>query len=167
MCDALSHLHDMEASVFNIMNHLITQVNNIDSPDSRENTFAILEPLNDSALDFITPVVNAWSDTTVVKYFARHLCPPLETYFESDRYQSVRWNTQRAREVLPYLDATIVRIEADGSATEVKIPRIALLEMASLVIAVARAGESFGQPTSDAICAALLLSPNYAVPRRH
>lgn len=61
-------------------------------------------------------VVNAWDDTTVVKYFARHLCPPLETYFESDRYQSVRWNTQRAREVLPYLDATIVRIEAPLTA---------------------------------------------------
>ncbi|KAK0436689.1 hypothetical protein EV421DRAFT_2021926 [Armillaria borealis] len=116
MCDAFSHLHDMEAYVFNIMDHLITQVNNIDNPDSRENTFAILEPLNDSALDFITPVVNAWDDTTVMEYFADHLRPPPGTCFDSDRYQSVRWNTQRAREVLPYLDATIVRMEAPLTA---------------------------------------------------
>ncbi|KAK0216176.1 hypothetical protein IW262DRAFT_1464712 [Armillaria fumosa] len=106
MRDTLGHLHDMQPSVFNIMNHPITQVNNIDSPDLRSNTFAILEPLNDSALDLITPVVDAWYDTTVVKYFCTPFMLSAENVFDGDRLSPCD-GTQGSS---PYLDATIVRI---------------------------------------------------------
>ncbi len=113
VCDALSHLHDMEASFSNIVEYLTTKVNNIHAHVPRETTFAILEPLKGSAGNFIAPVANAWINASgIVDYFARCLHPPPGRA----RYQSVRQNTQMARDALPLLDATIVRIETPLTA---------------------------------------------------
>ncbi|KAK0430502.1 hypothetical protein EV421DRAFT_1912871 [Armillaria borealis] len=53
----LESLHDAEESFFHTTNYLIVQAT-ICAP-VRETTLAILQPLRDSAVDFLRPVVRA------------------------------------------------------------------------------------------------------------
>ncbi|KAK0442996.1 hypothetical protein EV421DRAFT_1736045 [Armillaria borealis] len=110
--DTLRCLYDMEASVFHIVDYLMTKVPTC-APDSQETSLTILKPLNDSAVDFLIPVVKAWSDASeVVHCFASCLHPLAEMSCAADHYHSMRQNVQIAREVLPFLDGTIISIEA-------------------------------------------------------
>ncbi|KAK0237063.1 hypothetical protein EDD85DRAFT_1023793, partial [Armillaria nabsnona] len=93
MRDALDGLRDMEASVFHSTNYLITQ------------------PFRDAVVDFLIPVVEAWSHVApVVSYLASLPAPP--SSWIAGKYNSMRLNAQSARNCLSNLDEVVASIEA-------------------------------------------------------
>ncbi len=97
----------MEASVFHSANYLITQVT-ICPPFQEKVTLAIFEPFRDAVVDFLKPVIEAWSDVAyVVSFFASVLHQPTpdpeETSWIGEMYHSIRLNAQSARVCLPIL----------------------------------------------------------------
>lgn len=115
MHDALDGLRDMEASVFHSANYLITQVT-ICTPFQEKAMLAIFEPFHDAVVDFLNPVIEAWSDVPyVVSFFASLLHQPTpdpeETSWIGEIYHSIRLNAQSARSCLPILCTAIVRVK--------------------------------------------------------
>ncbi|PBK69602.1 hypothetical protein ARMSODRAFT_1018984 [Armillaria solidipes] len=110
MRDALDGLRDMEASVFHSTNYLITQITTC-TPFQEEATLAILKPLRDAVVDFLNPVVEAWSHVApVVSYLASLPAPP--SSWIAGKYYSMRLNAQSARNRLSNLDAVVASVEA-------------------------------------------------------
>ncbi len=113
MRDALNGLRDMEASVFHYINYLITQVATC-APFHEKATLAIFQPLRDAVVDFLNPVIEAWSHVApVISYFASLLDQPTPaSSWIAGKYLSMRLNAQSARRHLALLNATIVSVQA-------------------------------------------------------
>lgn len=108
MRDALDGLRDMEASVFHSTNYLITQITTC-APE--EPTLAILKPFRDAVVDFLIPVIAAWSHVApVVSYLASLPAPP--SSWIAGKYYSMRLNAQSARNCLSNLDGVVANVEA-------------------------------------------------------
>ncbi|KAK0421605.1 hypothetical protein EV421DRAFT_1747137 [Armillaria borealis] len=101
MHNALDGLRDMEASVFHSANYLITQVT-ICTPFQEKAMLAIFEPFRDAVVDFLNPVIKAWSDVPyVVSFFVSLLHQPTpdpeEMSWIGEMYHSIQLNAQLAR----------------------------------------------------------------------
>ncbi len=109
MRDALDGLCDMEASVFHSTNYLITQVTTC-PPFQEKATLTIFEPFRDAVVDFLIPVVEAWSHVApVVSYLASLPAPP--SSWIAGKYYSMRLNAQSARSRLSNLDEVVASVE--------------------------------------------------------
>ncbi|KAG7447414.1 uncharacterized protein BT62DRAFT_81234 [Guyanagaster necrorhizus] len=113
MQNALKTLIDMEPSFFHSLQYLITQTA-ICAPSVEETTLSILKPLRDVTIDFLSPVLTAWTEAVALldcfAYILHHDTFPHPTYY-AEKYDLMRLNARLVRDVFPLLDAIITSID--------------------------------------------------------
>ncbi|KAK0189544.1 hypothetical protein F5146DRAFT_629820 [Armillaria mellea] len=116
MQEVIEGLRDMEASLFHTVNYLITKVV-ICAPSQKEASLATLEPLRDTAVDFIRPVVAVLTNLpAIIDYFSCALesepIPESSSEYATELYVAMLSNTQLPRDAFPPLSAAALSVEA-------------------------------------------------------